>query len=273
MQYSSSIHTHTPFCDGISPMRAMAEAACAQGISALGFSPHSPLPYDNDWAMKESDFPAFFEECASLQRAYAGRLEIYKGIEWDADSPDIPAGLDYVIGAVHSLVKDGERFAIDYERSLLESVVARRYGGDFLALCADYFEAVVSSALRPRVDVVAHFDLVAKYNDGSLFDEEDPAYLRLATKALDAIFAQRKDLYFEINTGAMARAGRQVPYPAPVLLRALHERGARFIITCDCHDAAKMGYGYDAALKQLAALRRPRLYTFSGGKFVRTGLK
>ena len=268
MNYPSCIHTHTQFCDGRSTMEEIAQTAADAGFVSLGFSPHSPLPYDNDWAMREEDFPAFFSEIASLRERFRGRMEIFAGLEWDADSGELPQGLDYVIGAVHSLVKNGERFAVDYSRELLLDVLSRLYGGDFTALCRDYYAAVAAAALRPRVQVVAHFDLLTKYNsDGFFIDENHPAYLQIAEDALDAIFSVRKDLFFEVNTGVMARAGKSYPYPAPALLSAIHRRGGQFVINSDCHRAHQLTAGYGAALRLLSELDGARLYLFRSGAF------
>ncbi|MBQ9469133.1 MAG: histidinol-phosphatase HisJ family protein [Clostridia bacterium] len=269
MNYPSCIHTHTPYCDGKSTMREMILRAIALGYESLGFSPHSVLPYENGWALTEESYKAYREEFSRLREEFGDRIGLYAGIELDADTPVCPGGLDYVIGAVHSLEKNGERFAVDYRRDLFADVARRLYGGDFYALCRDYFAAYAEMALRPEVTVAAHFDLVTKYNgDGCFFDENDPRFLSPAFEAADRILEKRGGMIFEINTGGMARAGRPCPYPAPPILRYLHERGASFIITCDCHSAPLLGVGYDCALSLLRALDRPRLLIFRGGRFV-----
>ena len=270
MFYPASIHTHTEFCDGRDTMETMAEAAAEAGFLTLGFSPHSPLPYGNDWAMKEDDYPAFFAKIAALKERYAGKMEVFAGLEWDSQTESLPEGLDYVIGAVHSLVKKGECFAVDYRKDLLLSVRDRLYGGDFLKLCAEYYDEVVRSALRPRVDIVAHLDLVTKYNkDGDILDENDPAYLALAQNCIDRILDARPDVFFEINTGVMMRAGKACPYPAPALLDHLVKNGARLVLTCDCHRAKLLGGGYEKARELLLSRPSAQLYIFAHGGFVR----
>ena len=284
MFYPSCLHTHSQFCDGKATMAQMAEKAADFGFVSLGFSSHSPLPYENDWAMREEAYPAYFDEIARLKELYKNKMEIYCGIEWDTDTPRLPflcsesseqkhPPFDYVIGAVHSLVKNGELFSVDYTKDLLLDVVHRLYGGDFWELCRDYYSAVVQSALRPEVDIVAHFDLITKYNRGSnLFDERDSAYLDIAKEALERILEKRPHLFFEINTGVMARAGNKNPYPAPALLHILCENRVPLILTGDCHRPEHFGVGYDFARELLLKERAPRLYLLSGGKFRKVAL-
>ena len=90
MFYPSCLHTHSQFCDGKATMAQMAEKAADFGFVSLGFSSHSPLPYENDWAMREEAYPAYFAEIARLKELYKNKMEIYCGIEWDADTSRLP---------------------------------------------------------------------------------------------------------------------------------------------------------------------------------------
>ena len=67
-----------------------------------------------------------------------------------------------------------------------------------------------------------------------MFDDEDPAYLALATDALDTLAG--KIGIAEINTGAIARGYRSVPYPTFTLLKEMRKRGFGILFTSDCHD-------------------------------------
>ena len=69
MFYPSCLHTHSQFCDGKATMAQMAEKAADFGFVSLGFSSHSPLPYENDWAMREEAYPAYFGENPPAERA------------------------------------------------------------------------------------------------------------------------------------------------------------------------------------------------------------
>ncbi|MBQ8399756.1 MAG: histidinol-phosphatase [Clostridia bacterium] len=273
MKYLSCVHTHTQFCDGKNTMEEFAREAFARGYRSLGFTPHSPLPYENDWAMKEEDLAAYKAEAARLKNEYEGKMEILCGIEWDLESGALPQGLDYAIGSVHSFSKNGVHFSVDYEQALLRKVTDELYGGDFVALCADYYALVVKSALRRGVDIVGHFDLPTKYNkDGSFVNEEDSRYLALAFDAVEEILRARPGMFFEINTGVMARAGKKMPYPHEKIMKRMLSLGARFVLTGDCHALSHLDGGYEESLRLLAKCGGKEVYLLTAKGFERQSL-
>ena len=69
--------------------------------------------------------------------------------------------------------------------------------------------------------------------------------LDAAMGAMEALL--RRDVLFEINTGAMSRGCRTSPYPAPSLLRALRERGGRICITSDSHSEGTVAFAFRQA--------------------------
>ena len=97
----SNCHTHTNYCDGISSPREMIQKAIDKGFVSLGFSVHSPLPYENDYAIAETRLPIYLDEIAKLKAEYEDKIEILSGIELDADSEIDLAPFDYVISSVH----------------------------------------------------------------------------------------------------------------------------------------------------------------------------
>ena len=47
----SSVHCHSTLCDGKNTLQEMAGAACAQGLTTLGFSGHSYTKPDREYCM------------------------------------------------------------------------------------------------------------------------------------------------------------------------------------------------------------------------------
>ncbi len=247
MIFPSDCHVHTPYCDGQARMEAMAARAFSLGYHTLGFSPHSPLPYKNDYAMRAEKEPLYLEKVRDLQRLYRGRMDILIGIEWDLDTKYGFPRYDYRIGSVHQLTCGTHHFAIDNTMSELKTCIRTAFGGDVYAFLSAYYAEVERSCMRVGVDVVGHFDLAAKFNEnGEFFDENDARYRELSINALRRIIKRRPDLVFEINTGAVARGYRSHPYPAPFLLREMAKRGARVTLTSDAHSVDALAFMQDA---------------------------
>ena len=241
-----NLHTHTSFCDGKNSPEEMVRAALSLGMDALGFSGHGPSSAPDDAAMDPSSAVAYREEILRLREEYAGKVDIFLGIErdwfWTPDGGD----WDYVIGSVHYVEKDGMHLGVDYSPEVFQKNAERYYGGDYYAFAEDYYRLVGGIGKRTGCQIVGHFDLVTKFNEGDrLFDTSHPRYRDAALDALDRLAGQ--NVIFEINTGAMSRGYRSAPYPAPALLRAMRERDLPICITSDSHSAQTILHAFPQA--------------------------
>ena len=231
-----NLHTHTYFDDGQNTPAEMAQAALDAGLTSLGFSGHSPLPWANDWALSAEKLPDYLAAVAEVKDAFAGRLAVYSGLEWDTASARDIVGFDYVIGSVHHLPVGGEFPSVDEAPEVTRRLLAERFRGDPCALAEAYYAEVRALADVPFVDIVGHFDLLTKYDEKyGFFDETAPRYVDAAMSALEALV--RADKLFEVNTGAIASGWRTAPYPSRRILRELKERGARIVVSADAHRA------------------------------------
>lgn len=231
-----NLHTHTVFCDGKNTPEEMARAAIALGMDGLGFSGHAPMDAPSDWTMTEETVPLYRAEVQRLRETCAGRLEIFLGLEQDYFSPPQAGPWDYVIGSVHQVRKDGAALWVDESEAVFRQNVERFYGGDWYSFAGDYFRLVGGVAEQTGCQIVGHFDLITKFNEGGrLFDAGHPRYAAAALEALDRL--AERNVILEINTGAISRGYRTAPYPAPALLRAMRERDLPICITSDAHSA------------------------------------
>jgi histidinol-phosphatase (PHP family) len=245
-----NLHTHTVFGDGHDTPEEMTLSAIHLGLTSLGFSEHSPLPPPLDpdgWTMAAADEKTYRDQILQLKSRYAGQLEIFLGLEQDMDSPAPAYPYDYLIGSVHGLWAEGEYLSVDNAPDIFIEDVRRCFGGDYYAYARAYYRRVAEVVERTRCQILGHFDLVTKFNEGDrLFDSSDKRYLSPALEALEALAA--RDVIFEINTGAMSRGYRSQPYPAEPLLGFLREKGGRVCITSDCHSRENLLYGFHDAL-------------------------
>ena len=282
-----NLHAHTRYDDGSDTPRAMVEAALAAGMPSVGISLHSPLPFQNGWAAKPERVAAFYREMRARRGEYAGRIDVYAGLEWDilsgvemllgsgaatdgqalpggcpkAAGEDVPHdsgntclladGCDYVIGSVHYILFDGARCAVDKSADTTRAWLRDVFGGDVDEAARRYFAQVGSLAYAEQVDVVGHFDLLTKFDEQEhFFDASRLAYRTAARSAMERLCAAGK--IFEINTGAISRGYRTTPYPSRELLCELARMGGRVTVSADAHRAQDIAYG----LEDAAALAR-----------------
>ena len=99
----SSVHCHSTMCDGKNTLQEMASAACAQGLTTLGFTGHSYTQRDREYCMSPSRTAQYKATIAKLKTEYKGKVDILCGIEWDLLSEDKRTGYDYWIGSAHHL--------------------------------------------------------------------------------------------------------------------------------------------------------------------------
>ena len=244
----SNLHTHTAFCDGAHTPEENVLAALEMGMDCIGFSEHSYNGNDAIFGMKRENAPLYRREIERLKEAYRGRIQILCGIEQDLCGGAPSQGYDYVIGSVHYLLLEGEYCDVDLSPERFLSYVERYCGGDAFRFTREYYQSVATVAERTQCDIVGHFDLVSKFNEGGrFFDETDPRYLHPAFEALDALL--EKNVIFEINTGAISRGYRRTPYPAPFFLHRIAEKRGNIVISSDAHDRANLMYGFSDALQ------------------------
>lgn len=254
--FRSDLHVHTSRDHGRHSAREMADQAARQGLQTLGLVGHAAMQFPCSYAMTAENEAAFVAETQQLKNEYDGRLTILRGIELDYYSLPPVHPYDYRLGSVHYVKHDGAILSVDSDPVELSRAVQQHWGGDWLQLCRLYYETVAGLMDAAQPDIIAHFDLVTKFNEGDrLFSTADSRYRHAALEALDTLLAAGP--FFEINTGAISRGCRITPYPAPFILRHIQQRGGRIILSSDAHDAAHLLYGFEdaAALAQSCGFR------------------
>ena len=275
MRFRSNAHTHSTYCDGKSTVTEMIEKAKELGFTSLGFSGHGEQGFDSAYAMDDGREIAYLNELRALQQQ-TGRLRIWAGVEEDILAPETVKArhrkqMDYVLASSHYVHApegsparmDGEWVAIDGSSAQMRQYVDRFMDGDGLAMVRHYYDTFCTALRAQRVDVIGHFDLIRKNAvKAGLFDENDPAYRRIALDALESI---RGVGVLEVNTGAMARGYMETPYPTLVLLGAWREMGGEVTITSDCHRAEHLDFGFDTAMKLLCRAGYRRVLRLGSG--------
>lgn len=267
--FLSNCHTHTFYCDGKNSPEQMAESAVEQGFQSLGFSVHSPMNFKNDFAITLDRLDEYFNTIERLKEKYKNQLEIYNGIEIDADCEDYDySKFDYRIAAVHQLHCCERIYSIDDTPEELADCVKKEFGGSFAAMAKQYYSSLASFVCSVKPDVVAHVDLITKFNEKyKLFDEGNIEYQMIAKLYIERICLECPDILFEVNTGAMFRCGNQHPYPADFILKFLSGRGAKITLSSDSHSIDSLQFGFKKAIEIIKEAGFHEIYFLDGGQF------
>lgn len=254
----ADFHVHTTYCDGKNAPREMVEAALERGLAALGFSVHSYTYFDETYCIKKDRIPAYRKEIGALKEEYAGKIRVFCGVEQDFYSAEETGAFDYAIGSVHYVKKDGAFYPVDNDAATFEQVCKSAFDGDYYAFAESYFSTVGMVGEKVRPDIIGHFDLFSKFNEHNrYFDPMHPRYIGAWQGALDRLLPSR--IPFEVNTGAMFRGLRTMPYPSKEQLRYIAAGGGRVILSGDTHMTDGLCYAFDAVETLLEEIRIPIL--------------
>ena len=245
------------------------------GFDSIGFSSHAPAdvprteeysPYD--YACR--DMVEYKNALSLLKKKYEGVIDIFIGSELDAYSYGVvdPSDLDYTLASVHLGIKDGVVMEYDHNAEMSKKYIKELYGGDSVAYAKDYYAIVASLPERFNASFVGHFDVITKFNERypGLIDTESRGY---RNAALDALTAVRERMeFFEVNTGAISRGYKTVPYPASFILDRMKELKCKLILTSDCHDGRFLSCHFAESKEYLKSHGITELYYLTGSGFV-----
>ena len=238
----SNLHTHTVFSDGKGTVRENIESAIKKNMISLGFSDHSFTPCDTSYCMKLEDYSKYCSEVKRLAAEYKNEIPVFLGIEKDYYSEIDRSMFDYVIASVHYIVRGNDCYAIDHTAKDQQDCRDNVFGGNMMDFVKCYYEMVAEQASVCKPDVIGHFDVIDKF---SITPEESDEYIRITEEALKETFKHCKR--FEINTGAISRGWRKVPYPAYHLLETLKELGGEIVINSDSHHPDNLDFYFNEA--------------------------
>jgi len=243
---TTNFHTHTVFCDGKNTPEEMVLAAIEKGFTVLGFSGHSFFEPQKDFCMSKDSEKEYFRQVTELKEKYKDKITILCGIEQDIFSLEPEYPYDYRIGSVHNVLKNGVYYEVDASPMSLKNTVDEVYGRDFDSFAEEYFSLVESVLEKTNADIIGHIDLISKYSEQNGY-KESARFLKIAEKTVKKLVSYERP--FEINTGAMSRKARSIPYPSPEILKLIKKYGGNIIFSSDCHDKDYLDYGFCDAVK------------------------
>jgi histidinol-phosphatase (PHP family) len=266
-----NFHTHTHFSDGSSAPEDYLYEALRQGFSLLGFSDHSPVPFENNFAIKEERL----EEYCKVVRGLTGRgITILLGLEIDY-IPGITKSIeeykkkndfDYFIGAVH-LVRNGNDpglwFIDGPDISIYDQGLNDFFHGDIRRGVTSYYHQINQMILTQKPDIIGHLDKIKMHNRNRYFREDESWYVQLVDETLDLI--KEKQCVVEVNTRGIYKKRSDTLFPGPDILKKISYLKIPVTISSDAHKPEELSLYFAEAKMLLSEIGFKSLWLIKSG--------
>jgi histidinol-phosphatase (PHP family) len=276
-----NLHTHTHFSDGSSEPEAYIEEAIRQGFHTLGFSDHSPVPFENSFALTEEKVEEYVNAIRTPpppplrhtpplapplklgEGKGVGYPTILLGLEIDY-IPGITKPIDeyrkmnvfdYYIGSVH-LVRSGSDtdlwFIDGPDIAIYDGGLARVFKNDVKTAVSAYYRQINAMLETQRPDILGHFDKIRMYNRNRYFREEEKWYQDLIDESLEVV--KKTETIVEVNTRGIYKKRSDALFPGIEILKKIKALDIPVIISSDAHKPEELSYGFDNARRVLIDL-------------------
>jgi histidinol-phosphatase (PHP family) len=263
---------HSHYCDGKGTLPEYVAAARAQGMPAIGFSSHAPVPFECVWCMQANRLEDYLTAVESLKKLTPD-IELYKGLEVDfipnIISPrDFAQRLDYTVGSVHFVdaFPDGRPWEIDGLHTLFLDGLHVIFNSDIRAVIRRYYELTRQMVKTSPPDVVGHLDKIKIQNiDNKFYSEDDEWYVDEIDRTIDAI--AESGSIVEVNTRGLYQKKTTTPYPSPWILERLYSKRIPVTLSSDAHHMSDITNRFDEAAALLLDIGYKHLSILIKGKW------
>jgi histidinol-phosphatase (PHP family) len=270
-----NLHTHSSYCDGTGDPEEYVISALEKKFHTLGFSSHAPLPFKNNFAIKDdAKLQKYCQTIRTLKEKYRDRLSVYLALELDyiegisRDFSDLKnaCGLDYTIGSVH-LVRNGKSEGLWFiDGPKVESYdvgLKNVFDGDIKHAVTTYYEQVSRMILTQKPDILGHFDKIKMHNKDRYFGEDEPWYRELVMDLLETIV--QTGVIVEVNTRGIYKKRCNDLYPGVWILKEMQKKDIAITLSADAHRPEEIDGYYDEAIEILKEIGYKSLVCFKDG--------
>ncbi|MDX2173692.1 MAG: histidinol-phosphatase HisJ [Bacteroidota bacterium] len=275
----TNYHCHNNYCDGKGAIEEYILSAIKKNIQSIGFTSHSPLPFENKWSMKVEKLPEYINELKQLKEKYQSQIEIYTSLE--IDFIDGVSGinsdlikkyhLDYTLCSVHFLEKlsNGKYCEIEGSTVSFLNGLEEIWHNDKDAMLSSYFEAFKKMLDSSSPTIIGHLDKIKmhKYhNNEFVIDTTSQHYKNEAIKCLELIAASKS--YLEVNTRAMYKKELEEPYPSISLIQIANELNIPLVLNSDSHHPTEIDNCFERTSELLMSAGIKKLKTLYKGNWI-----
>ena len=275
-----NLHTHSNFSDGKANAEDVVIEAVNQGLKVLGFSDHSPVPFENTFAIKNENVNNYISTINSLKEKYQDKIDIYCSMEMDFIPGIIKdfkktkeeLGLDYMIGSVHLVGNNIEKlWFIDGSKvETYDEGLNNYFNGDIKKGVKTFFYQYNEMIETEVFDIVGHLDKIKMHNRNRYFLEEDKWYRDLLMETLTLI--KEKSLIVEVNTRGIYKKRSTDFYPSSWILPIMREMNIPVVISSDAHLPNELTLCFKQAEEALKTAGYKETMCFKNGTFNGIGL-
>ncbi len=238
-----NFHSHSEFCDGKEKLEDYIIAAIDKGFKAFGFTPHSPLPFENEWSIKEENIELYLSTTQELKSKYKGKINIYTGIELDYipgysdnfDKITNNGNYDYRIGSVHlvRINNSPETWFIDGKEEFFFKGVEKHFGGDAQKAVEAFYFQTIEMLQTQKFNIIGHFDKVKMHNKERLFSTKENWYKNIVYLTLQQI--KKHGCIVELNTRGVYTGKSNEYFPSEEILQECRKMDIPVMISTDSH--------------------------------------
>ncbi len=255
-----NFHQHSVFSDGKARPEAYIKQALTLNFEAMGFSEHSPLPFNTSFSLKQNNIENYVSAIDELKQKYQNKISIYRSLEIDfipGFSEDFNlwknrCKVDYTLGGIH-LVKpnnSNELWFIDGpDQNIYDRGLKQFFDGNIKKAVTTYFYQVNNMISSQQFDVVAHIDKIKMHNRNRFFNEDETWYRQLVSETLHLV--KEKNLIIEVNTRGLYKKRSNKLFPDDKTLQQAIKLNIPVIISSDAHQPEEINLYFDYAVERL----------------------
>lgn len=269
-----NLHQHTLFSDGKAIPEKYAEMAIELGMTTIGFSEHSPLPFDNAFSLKEENIDAYISQIDALKENYKEQLNIYRALEMDyvpGMSEDFDfwrerCKVDYLIGSIHLVKPEGVDelwFTDGPDYKIYDQGIQDFFHGDIKRAVRQFFHQTNEMIESQHFEIVGHFDKIKMHNRNRFFSVKDKWYTDLLDETINLI--KQKNLIVEVNTRGLYKKRSDALFPDGYALRRVKELDIPVIISSDAHQPHELNLLFEETENKLKNMGFRELMFFEEG--------
>ncbi len=267
-----NLHTHSRFCDGKEEPEAYVKQAIKLGFHTLGFSSHAPVPFENNFSLKEEKMTEYFSTIRNLEDKYKDKINILlsmeidfiPGITRDFSEFSKAGNLNYTIGGVH-LVRNKEIeklwFIDGSKQETYDDGLQKLFNGHIRKGVEAYYGQIREMVATQKPDIIAHLDKIKMHNKNRYFSEEESWYKDLVWKTLKYISSE-SNCIVEVNTRGLYKKRSETFFPSPAILEQVHHLKIPITLSSDAHQPQELDGYYNEALKLLKEIGFKELIYF-----------